>query len=73
LNALNQDSNAPELLKKVEVRLDGSRVCVKAQGEVLDHAWQLHAIDYKAAFVKSADEIICTASAIADVRDISKD
>lgn len=73
LNALNLDGNAPDLLKQVEVRLDGPRFCVKAHGAVLDSAWHLHAIDYKAAFMKSSDEIICTASAIGDVRDISKD
>ena len=73
LNALNLDGNAPDLLKQVEVRLDGPRVCVKAHGAVLDRAWRLHAIDYKAAFVKSSDEVICTAIAVADVRDISKD
>ena len=72
LNALKLDGNAPELFKQVEVRLEGSRVYVKAQGLVLDRAWQLQAIDYKAAFVGSSDEIICTATAIADVRDISK-
>jgi NTP pyrophosphatase (non-canonical NTP hydrolase) len=72
LNALNLDGNASDLLKQVEVRLDGRRVYVKAHDAVLDRAWQLHAVDYKAAFVKS-DEIICTASAIADVRDISRE
>ncbi|MGY3107251.1 hypothetical protein [Bradyrhizobium sp. LM6.9] len=72
LDALKLDGNSSKLLKQIEVRLDGSRVCVKAQGPVLDRAWHLHAVDYKAAFVLSPDEVICTATATADVRDISR-
>jgi hypothetical protein len=66
------DGSASNLHKQIEVRLDKSQVYVKAHGTVLNRAWQLHAIDYRAAFVKSSEEIICTATAVADVRDISK-
>jgi hypothetical protein len=72
LNALQLNATSVELLRKTEIRLNGARVCVKASGEVLDRAWQLHAIDYKVTFASAAGQIICTASAIADMRDVSK-
>jgi hypothetical protein len=34
-------------------------------------AWALNAIDYKVAFSRRSSEVICTATAIADVGDIS--
>ena len=45
---------------------------MKAHGAVLDRAWHLHAIDYKAAFVGHPRNYMYR-KVVADVRDISKD
>ncbi len=72
LNALHLDPSSADLHLKLEIRLDGAQIYVKARDAVLERGWQLHAIDYKAAFVSASGQVICTASAIADIRDVSK-
>lgn len=72
LNAMQFDAMSPDFVRQIEIRLEGPRVYVKANADVLERAWQLHAIDYKAAFAMLSGRIVCTASAIADVRDASK-
>jgi NTP pyrophosphatase (non-canonical NTP hydrolase) len=72
LDALGLDREAPSLWSELQVRLDtGNRVYVKVSDSVQARAWQLRAIDYKVAFNRSATQIMCTATAIADVRDAS--
>jgi len=51
---------------------DEGRVCVKLTGEVQTQAWSILALDYKAAFTASSDQIFCTAAAIADPADLMK-
>lgn len=58
--------------RQIEIRLEGSNVYVKASADVLERAWQLHAIDYRVAFAMLSGQIVCTANVIADVRDASK-
>ena len=72
LNAVQLDATSPNFVRQIEVRLEGPHLYVKANADVLERAWQLRAIDYKAAFATLSDRIVCTASAIADVRDASK-
>lgn len=73
LDALGLKKDMPQFHKQIEVRLDGeNRVYVKAMKDVQDRMWSLHAIDYKVAFNTSSEQIICTATAIADVRDVSR-
>ena len=58
---------------QIEVRLDtGSRVYVKVMNEIQARAWSLRAVDYKAAFNQAPGSVVCTVTAIADVRDVSK-
>jgi phosphopantetheinyl transferase (holo-ACP synthase) len=72
LDALGMDKESSELWTEIEVRLDvGNRVYVKAMKSVQQRAWALRAIDYKIAFSRGASEVISTATAIADVSDIS--
>lgn len=73
LDALGVDKDNPSLWPAIQVRLDGSnRVFVKLAASVQERAWQLRAVDYKVAFNRSSDEVMCVATAIADMRDISK-
>lgn len=73
LEALGLDKEAGGLCSEVEVRLDGTnRTYVKATKAVQERAWKLKAVDYRVAFTAVAGETICTASAIADMRDVSK-
>jgi NTP pyrophosphatase (non-canonical NTP hydrolase) len=72
LDALGLNKQSAEFGSEIEVRLDtGGRVYVKATNSVQQQAWKLRAIDYKVAFSTGAHETICTANAIADVRDVS--
>jgi NTP pyrophosphatase (non-canonical NTP hydrolase) len=72
LDALGSDKGSPELWMEIEVRLDvGNRVYVKAMKSARQRAWALRAIDYKVAFTRSSTDVICTATAIADVGDVS--
>ena len=72
LGALGLNGESSELWKEIEVRLDvDNAIYVKAVKSVQQRAWALRAIDYKAAFTRSGDQVICTATAIADVIDIS--
>jgi NTP pyrophosphatase (non-canonical NTP hydrolase) len=58
---------------ELELRLDpGGRVFVRAVGSVQQRIWVVRAADYKLAFATSPSQIICTATAVADVRDISR-
>jgi NTP pyrophosphatase (non-canonical NTP hydrolase)/phosphopantetheinyl transferase (holo-ACP synthase) len=73
LDALGLDKEAPHLWPEIQIRLDtANRVYVKVTKSVQEHAWQLQALDYKVAFNHSAAQVNCTATAIADMRDISK-
>jgi NTP pyrophosphatase (non-canonical NTP hydrolase) len=73
LDALGMDKESSELWTEIEVRLDvGNRVYVKAMKAARQRAWELRAIDYKVAFTRRSTDIICTATAIADVGDVSK-
>lgn len=51
---------------------NGNRVYVTSTLEVQERAWSLHALDYKVAFTRSSGQVICTATAIADINDIRK-
>jgi hypothetical protein len=71
LDALGLDKHSREHCADIELRLDaGNRVYVKTVRSVQQHVWALRAIDYKVAFSRNSSEIICTATAIADVGDI---
>lgn len=73
LGALGLDSAANAYWPQIEVRLDDmNTLYVKAKNDALERAWALRAVDYKAAFIESAGSVLCTATAIADVRDVSK-
>jgi hypothetical protein len=73
LEALGLCNETPEFHTQLQIRLDtGNRVYVKATKKVQARAWSLRAIDYKAAFTVSSAEIICTGTAIADMRDVSQ-
>jgi NTP pyrophosphatase (non-canonical NTP hydrolase) len=73
LDALELDRQSAALCSEIEIRLDsGSRVSVKNSKTVQEQAWRLHALDYKVAFSTAAQETICTAHALADVRDVSQ-
>lgn len=73
LDSLGLEKTAAQLCTQIEVRLDtGNRVYVKATKTVQDAAWKLKAIDYKVAFSRAAEQFVCTATAIADMRDVSK-
>jgi hypothetical protein len=73
LEALGLGNDTPKFWPQLQVRLDTENlVYVKATNEVQDRVWSLHAIDYKAAFTGSSGQIICTATATADIRDVSK-
>jgi hypothetical protein len=72
LDALKLDKEACSLWAEIQVRLDtANRVYVKVTKSVQERAWELRALDYKVAFIHSAREVICTAMAIADLRDVS--
>lgn len=73
LEALGADKDAQALWSQIEVRLDtGNRVYVKVVKDVQARAWSLRAVDYKAAFNQASGSVVCTVTAIADMRDISK-
>lgn len=73
LDALGLDKNAPELSAALQVRLDtGNRVYLRMNKIVQDRAWELRAIDFKLAFSGTPDRLTSTATAIADMGDISK-
>ena len=66
VRALGLSAEASEILLQVEVRLDGlNRIYVKSAGAVQYRAWGLKAIDYKVAFARSHDHVICTVNAVA--------
>ncbi|UFW88242.1 hypothetical protein BjapCC829_06555 [Bradyrhizobium barranii] len=73
LDSLGLDKESCGLYSELEVRLDRTkRVYMKATKAVQERAWKLKAVDYRVAFTAVAGETICTASAIADLRDVSK-
>lgn len=73
LEALGLEKSTPQFLAQIEVRLEGgSRIYVKATKDVQNRMWSLHATDYKVAFTALSGQVICTATAIADVRDVSR-
>jgi NTP pyrophosphatase (non-canonical NTP hydrolase) len=73
LGALGLDAAADTYWPQIEVRLDNLNTpFVKTKDKALDRAWALRAVDYKAAFIESAGSVLCTATAIADVADVSK-
>ena len=72
LDALGLDPNSAELWSEIEVRLGaGNIVYIKATKSVQQRAWKLKAVDYKIAFSRDANRITCTATAIADIRDMA--
>jgi NTP pyrophosphatase (non-canonical NTP hydrolase) len=71
LNAMQLDVASPDFHRQFEIRLDGSSVSLRASAKVLERIWKLKAVDYKVAFTTVSGCTVCTASAIADVRDIS--
>ncbi len=72
LEALGMDKGSPELWKEIEVHLEaGNRVYVKAAKFAQQRVWALRAIDYKVAFNRRGADVTCTATAIADVGDMS--
>lgn len=72
LDALGLDKESRELWEEIEVRLDAEkRVYVKATKSVQQRTWEIHAVDYKVAFTRTSTDIICTATAVADMRDAS--
>ena len=73
LEALGFDKNEQTLWAEIQVRLvAGNRPYIKVSKSVQERAWESHAIDYTVAFHGSATEIMCMATAIADIHDISK-
>jgi len=73
LDSLGLEKASTQLCTQIEVRLDtGNRVYVKVVKTVQDAAWRLQAVDYKIAFSRAGERLVCTATAIADIRDISK-
>jgi len=73
LEALGVDKTAPAAWREIEVRLpSASTVSVKPKGAVRDQAFRLKAVDYKVAFNRVGTDVICTATAIGDIRDASK-
>jgi phosphopantetheinyl transferase (holo-ACP synthase) len=71
LDALGLDKEAPALWAEIQVRLvTASRVYVKLAKSVQERAWQLRALDYKIAFNHSTTQVMCTATATADMRDV---
>jgi hypothetical protein len=46
-------------------------VYIKAAKSVQQRAWKLKAVDYKIAFSRDVNRIICTATAIADIHDMA--
>jgi phosphopantetheinyl transferase (holo-ACP synthase) len=72
LDALGLDPNAAECWSEIEVRLGaGNIVYIKATKSVQQRAWKLKAVDYKIAFSREVNRITCTATAIADMRDMA--
>jgi NTP pyrophosphatase (non-canonical NTP hydrolase) len=72
LDALGLDKNSAELWSEIEVRLGtGNVVYIKAAKSVQQRAWKLKAVDYKIAFSRDVNRIICTATAIADIHDMA--
>jgi NTP pyrophosphatase (non-canonical NTP hydrolase) len=72
LDALGLDPNAAECWSEIEVRLGaGNIVYIKATKSVQQRAWKLKAVDYKIAFSRDVNRITCTATAIADMRDMA--
>lgn len=73
LEALGIDKNAPTSWGEIEVRLPSrASVSIKPKGLVRDQALRLKAVDYKVAFNRVGTEVVCTATAIGDVRDALK-
>jgi hypothetical protein len=73
LDALGLQKDASQFRSQLEVRIENrNRVYVKAMKDVQDRIWSLRATDYKVAFTTSSEQIICTATAIADMRDVSR-
>ncbi|MHC2717310.1 hypothetical protein ACVIWV_010380 [Bradyrhizobium diazoefficiens] len=72
LDSLGLSKEAPALWSEIEVRLGaGNTAYIKATKSVQSRTWELKAVDFKVAFVGDKDEITCTATAIADVRDMA--
>ena len=72
LDALGVDKESPALWSEIEVRLGAGNIAyIKATKSIQRRAWELKAVDFKVAFVGDKGEITCTATAIADVRDMA--
>lgn len=72
LDALGLDKESRDAAMDVEVRLEtGNRIYVKTMRSAQKQASTLRAIDYKVAFSRNNTEVVCTATAIADVGDVS--
>jgi phosphopantetheinyl transferase (holo-ACP synthase) len=73
LDALGLDKNNPALWADIQVRLaTANRPYIKSWKSVQERAWQSHAVDYNVAFHQSSSDVMCVATAVADIRDISK-
>lgn len=72
LTSLGLDAASARLWPMLEIKLDpGGGVFVKTSAEVQERAWSLRAVDFKVAFTTTGEQVICTANAIADMRDVS--
>ena len=71
LSALGIDASHDKSKSEIDVRLDAqTRIHVRAKGKAQQRAWSLNAIDYKASFAKLDGQCVCSALAVADVRDL---
>jgi NTP pyrophosphatase (non-canonical NTP hydrolase) len=73
LEALGLAPGSSEYRDQLSIWLeDDNRVYVTSIGEVQERAWSRRALDYKVAFTRSSNQVICTATAVADISDIRK-
>jgi hypothetical protein len=73
LEALGLAKDNPNYQEQVSVWLDNeNRVFVNSSHVVQQRAWFLRALDYKVAFTRSSDQVLCTATAIADIGDVRR-
>ncbi len=73
LEALGLTKDDSQIQGQMNIWLhERNRVYVTAMKEVQQRAWALRALDYKVAFTRLSDQVICTATAIADVSDVRR-
>lgn len=73
LEALGLDKSDPVMWPEIEAKLlSRAAVSIKATATVRERVWRLKAVDYKVAFNRIGEEVMCIATAIGDVADASK-